>query len=217
MSYANVYMALVTITEEVRTANREAIDELTTKFSSMNTIIAKMKGEIRSLCNKFVQMKDYLATIPIIPEQILTWYGLHTQSFMYSLDMFLSTLDSEGNKVIPVVTPTVQTTTHTLTVQLLVLTMTDEFITNNISIDLVGNNLNIGSTSIHALTAAEIAAAKTTLDGENHPVLLNTNFIAGVTDEIEKLCIFNAQLARLEHQLTGRLRFLSEIKTNGFY
>lgn len=207
------------ITPEIKALNRIEFDRVFNLLSGQSIVISKIKNEIVTLLNHFNSMVEVLLSLPDQIGQLeKTLYDMHCQAFIHTIYMYLMFSNSEGEKYIKPVTPSSLTTDISITIKMPHYETTRLISTiDNISVNISTWDMYIGPTMFTAAKSSDLVQQFSVVDEIPNPYFSQSEFVKGVSLEVEKLLLFKSQLSRSEQIINAGLKYISELKNIGLY
>lgn len=210
---------LVIVTPEKKAENRIEFDRVSHKLSGVNNILSKIKTEIASTKGKFNSMVEILTFYPdqisLLEKQL---YDVQCQAFIHTLFMYVNILDSDGTPFINPVSENSTSTDISMTINFPHYTITKNVAhVENISIDISEWDMYIGTNVINALKSEELTEQFSVVAEVPTQYFSRSEFITGITFEIEKLLVFQSSICQAEQSVNSALKYISELKTMGLY
>ena len=207
------------ITPEIKAENRIEFDRVINLLSGQSAVVAKIKSEINILRSHFVSFIDILKYFPDKIDALeKSLYDMHCQTFIHSVMMCLMAMDATYTPYIKPVTPSSQVTSVMLTLKLPHYEVTKVVAcVDNVSVDIASWDMYIGTTQFTAARSSELVEQYSVVAETPNPYFSQSEFVNGVSNEVEKLLLFTTQLCRMEQAIHSGMKYVAELKNLGLY
>uniref|UniRef100_A0A6C0BLI2 Uncharacterized protein n=1 Tax=viral metagenome TaxID=1070528 RepID=A0A6C0BLI2_9ZZZZ len=195
-------------------ANRLEFDRVCALLYKAQDILIKVKEKIASLRGNFATMLEILpAYLDQISVEQTAYYDSQVFAFLQAVSMLINLRDATGIAYIKPVAVNSTSNAITVTIGYPQDNVSETLVTvDNISINLTTWEIAIGTYSINALHAAEIQTANTTEEEQAAGTFTQSEFITGITTEIQKLVYITALICRNEQNIAASLRYITQLK-----